>query len=196
MANRRLIELEDQIEDRYKRHVKNLILNGGNAKQAAVDAGFALSTAKARAAEWIRPTRDKSKKPLLFDYRAELLKDAQEVAGISVHSLLVELRSIAHSNITDIIQVNGGIRLTIKKDEEIPEVIKPAIQSISRTQTGITVKLYDKLEAIKMLLEFNRMSQDQGKQGSVVVDKIVFNVKGSQSKLLTKQDQNKHEKDS
>ena len=183
MASKQLRELEEQINDRDKEYCRQLVITKGNAKKAAINAGYAPSTAKARAAEWIRKTREDSLKPLLFDYYQLLLQDATTAIGISIESCLRELKSIAMSDITKVVKLNGGLKMTIKSTSEIPEDIKPAIASISKTSYGVVVKFHDKLGALRMLMDYLALTQDQGK-GSITIDKVEFNVKGSNSNLL------------
>lgn len=184
MASQRLRELEDLINDRDKEYCRQLVIKKGNCYKAALAAGFAKSTAKARSGEWVRKTKEDSKKPLLFEYYQLLLNDATTALGISIEGVLQELQSIAFSDITKVVKLNGGLKMTIKSTDEIPDDIKPAIASISKSSYGVTVKFHDKIEALKMLMDYLNLSNDKSK-GNITIDKIEFNVKGSQSKLLT-----------
>ena len=69
---------------------------------------------------------------------------------ITPEALLFQLRAIATTDATDLIQVEDG-QLVVTDTSRLTPSQKAAIASIEKGTGGIKVKLYDKLKALELL---------------------------------------------
>lgn len=183
------------------------VLEGMPISQAAKEAGFAESVAKARAHEWLPENREDSTKPLLWDYYTERARKKFRLHEITADNVLNELKLIAFSDLSNFVDWYNdselsddsnlrpeeiftklqGRSIRVKSRREIPKALLPAIQSISETKDGITIKLYNKLDALDKLMKYLKMIQPEAKQpfdGEQVPQKIDLVVNGTRSPLL------------
>jgi hypothetical protein len=79
----------------------------------------------------------------------------------------------------------SGYTLRLKWLEDIPPELMPAIQEIKQTRDGISVKLYNKLEALEMFAKYTRMyeAQDDNDKPTEIKELNII-VNGSKSPLL------------
>ena len=100
------------------------------------------------------------------------MKDTLKAIGVDEERVLRELRAIAFSRITDVME---GDAYTLKNLEEISDDAKAAIRQIKR-QEGKTFKvdvaMYDKIKALGKLAEYLGMEQssDAGGNLNIVVN--------------------------
>lgn len=185
MEKEKVKELEESLKEQEKLYCRLLVLHKGVARKAGEAAGYASTTARAQCPSWIRKKREDSKKPHLWDYYHYLLQDAVAAHDLNIRDVLGELKNIAFADILKIIEVADGYRIRVKSLDEIPTELRPAIQQVSRNSTGgITVKLYNKMDALKTLMDFISLDQDDGKKGQISIGDVHFTIKGSKSKLL------------
>ena len=71
--------------------------------------------------------------------------------AITPEALLFQLRAIATTDVTELLQVSGG-NLTVTDTASLTREQKAAIASIEKGTGGIKVKLYDKLKALELLI--------------------------------------------
>ena len=71
--------------------------------------------------------------------------------AITPEALLFQLRAIATTDATELLQVSGG-NLTVTDTASLTREQKAAIASIEKGTGGIKVKLYDKLKALELLI--------------------------------------------
>lgn len=144
----------DELTLRQRRFVDEYILNGGNGGKAAVKAGYSAAQADSQGARLLRSVKvctalAEARKRL--ERRHELKKDA----------LAEQLRRISFANLRDVVGWDGET-LTVRRFEDIPEEIHPAIESIEQTDRTfgkltvrtLKVKLVAKTPAIQ---ELNKM---------------------------------------
>ncbi len=117
-----------------------------NAQRAAATAGYSNYTdLKAQALLEL---------PAVKEYIALIQEHLRQRTGITREMLLRELMLIAFSNMSDYVSIvphNGESVLKLKNTTELtPEQLR-CIQSITRTTTGIQIKLHDKIDAIEKL---------------------------------------------
>lgn len=95
----------------------------------------------------------------------ELLKDAliqrlveryremlRETFGLDARSVIEEMKSIAFSNVMDVVEVGEEGDVNLRRGSEIPEAARAAISEISTTKDGVVkVRMHSKLDALKSL---------------------------------------------
>ncbi|MBE0538392.1 MAG: terminase small subunit [Ignavibacterium sp.] len=133
-----------------------------NPENAAKKAGYSDSVAHSKAYQWVSNSKI-NPKPQVKAFLDLMLKKREENLGISGARIDAELSKIAYSNITDILEKMGG-HINIKLLKELNEAEKHSIQEISETEVDGVItrklKLYNKLEAIKIMLK--RIGKDNG----------------------------------
>lgn len=118
-----------------------------NATQAAIRAGYSEKTARQIASEYLT-------KPHI---QAEIQKRQNRLQNkleITQERVLQELAAIAFANGADFAKVvNIGSLPTVEMipTEELSPEKLPAIAGIKATQTGVEVKLHDKVKALELL---------------------------------------------
>jgi len=93
------------------------LLEGMTVYDAAKDSGFAENTAKGGASTWIREDRDRSRKPHLWDYFQNLLKDKLRLHDITIENVLNELKIIGFSDLSHFIEI--PTREDIKREAQV-----------------------------------------------------------------------------
>jgi len=168
------------------------VLEGVSAREAGRRAGLSAKMAK-RSSEWIKSTRERSKKPYLWDiWRTEL--DAQlRILDTKTENIIRELCLIAFSSIDRFVELpsrtpdeTGAIRETIrvKYIEDIPKELIPSIASIKETKDGIEVKLHSKMDALDKLARITKLFNNEPQDEEPFGGEINIHVKGTKSPLL------------
>ena len=75
----------------------------------------------------------------------------QKKLEITQETVLQELAAIAFANGTDFVTVNRNGLLDIKATTDVPREKLPAIAGIKYNQTGVEIKLHDKVRALELL---------------------------------------------
>jgi hypothetical protein len=131
------------------------------------------------------PTRRDHKRKELFDakIRASMgYTDAEDKAILAQES---HLRDTLNGDEGKTSSYAPGQQLKLKAIEDIPEELIPAIQSIRETRDGLSIKLYDKLDALDKLARIMKLYESEDDDNkSVVIENFNVIVKGEKSELL------------
>lgn len=104
--------------------------------QAALQAGYKHSVADKVAYQWLGKTREESQYPHLWDYYEKLRTDNLRLYGVTIDSVVNELRTIAFSDITAYIDLPS---IEDQKREAL-------IERIQHAQNKVFVGMADELE--------------------------------------------------
>lgn len=127
--------------------------NGGNATQAAIEAGYSKDSAGSIGSENLT-------KPEITDYINKLQAQAIERSNITIDRVLVELAKIAFSDITDIMSWDeSGMKLL--PSSMIGPYHSAAIESIKQSKYGWEVKLHNKVSALEKLLDWLKAGNEK-----------------------------------
>lgn len=132
-----------------------------NATQAALRAGYSKKTAYSIGVENLR-------KP---EIQAEIQKRQNRLRNkleITQEKVLRELAAIAFANGSDFAKVvNIGSLPTVEMipADELPPEKLPAIAGIKTTQTGVEVKLHDKVKALELIGKYLSLFDGAAEQG-------------------------------
>ena len=132
-----------------------------NATQAALRAGYSKKTAYSIGVENLR-------KP---EIQAEIQKRQNRLRNkleITQEKVLRELAAIAFANGSDFAKVvNIGSLPTVEMipNDELPPEKLPAIAGIKTTQTGVEVKLHDKVKALELIGKYLSLFDGAAEQG-------------------------------
>lgn len=138
--------MANKLTPKQKRFVDEYLIDL-NAAQAAIRAGYNEKTARQIASEYLT-------KP---NIQAEIQKRQNRLQNkleITQERVLQELAAIAFANGSDFAKVvNDGLFPSVKMipTDELPADKLPAIAGIKSTQTGVEVKLHDKVKALELL---------------------------------------------
>lgn len=76
----------------------------------------------------------------------------RETFGLDARSVIEEMKSIAFSNVMDVVEVGEEGDVNLRRGSEIPEAARAAISEISTTKDGVVkVRMHSKLDALKSL---------------------------------------------
>lgn len=144
-----------------------------NGKAAAIRAGYSEKTANEQAA---RLLADPTVKAIVQDRLRKRKKNNEELAN----ALIQELTSIALSNVGDVLEFNEkGVK--VKPSSELELETLATISEVScvadKKSTKVSVKMHDKISAIRLLMQHLGMFEQQkmSTQGEVVIVKIPDN---------------------
>lgn len=118
-----------------------------DAKNAAIRAGYAVSTART-AAEWIHP--EHPTKPKLRDLIDQKIAERSRRTGITADRVLMELANVAFANITDFMDPQTG---TYRQNAKRNDTAAIASVKIKETQFGTEreIRLADRNRALELL---------------------------------------------
>lgn len=117
-----------------------------DAKNAALRAGFAYSTAR-NAAAWINP--ENPTKPALRKRIDQLIAEQSKRTGITADRVLLEIARVAFADISDVLDVD---KLCIR--EGLPRDRTAAVASVTigkGKNPKIEVRMADKMKAIELI---------------------------------------------
>lgn len=80
----------------------------------------------------------------------ELLEERKERWSQMVDRVLREYEKLAFVNIADILKVTGQ-KLTVEDFDKLSDDLKACIKKVKQTRDGITLELYDKVQALTMI---------------------------------------------
>ena len=132
-----------KLTEKQKRFVSEYLVDL-NATQAAIRAGYSAKTAEVIGYENLR-------KPQIMAAVAERQTQLSNKLEISQEKVLQELAAIAFANGTDFVTVTGAGLLDVKATSDVSKEKLPAIAGIKYSQTGIEIKLHDKVRALELL---------------------------------------------
>ncbi len=146
---------ESEISEKQRVFI-NEYLKDLNGKQAALRAGYSSKSAKVTASRML--TNDNLKREL-----SNRLKEIYDGYKDDQEKLLRELAIVGFARITDYIKIDDE-EILIKNEDEIPKEIIGAIAeiSISESKTGKkkSIKLHNKIEALKLLGNYHRIFEE------------------------------------
>lgn len=130
------------LKSKYKAFADAYLSNGGNACKAALAAGYSDSFAKAKSYQLL--DRD--------DIQEYIDKRRKQMAkrAVSPERVLLELAAIGFANATEVAKVEGG-KVIIRDTDQLGDNTRKAIASIKEGQSGIEVKMADKLKALELM---------------------------------------------
>ncbi len=117
-----------------------------NATQAYKRAGYAVkndNVAHASAQRMLRNATVKKEIERQIDLRKRKLK-------VTAEDVIDELIKVGFTNITDVVNVKEGFVIA-KDTDTLTENQQRAISEIKQTESGITIKMHNKLSALKLL---------------------------------------------
>jgi len=125
--------------------------------KAAMRAGYSHSMAHERCSQWIRATREDSKRPEMWDYSQQFIKAHTEAIGVTVEAIQQELAAIAFRDIKDFFNEDDTPKLV----HEIPDRARKSV-------SGVKVRRYyiGKGEDKELVLETEYKLED--KEGALV----------------------------
>jgi hypothetical protein len=135
------------------------------------------------------PTRNDLKRRELFD--AKVRKQMGYTSDPEDEAILADEKRLLADFVSDkddrTLSYAPGQQLKLKALEDIPEELIPAIQSIRETKDGLSIKLYDKLDALDKLARIAKLydAEDDANK-SVVIENLNVTVNGTKSNLLDK----------
>jgi phage terminase small subunit len=124
-----------------------------NGTQAAIRAGYSANSAAIQAARLL--INDNVRKAL-DEKRLEIAESSK----LKVSDVIDELKKIAFSDITQVISFNNS-KAKIKSSRKLSEDARKVIASVSQTQSGLTVKLHDKVKALELLGRYLNIFTDR-----------------------------------
>jgi len=89
-------------------------------------------------------------KPHAEERISELMEDRKQRTDIDADRVLSELAAVAFSNITDLLTWDADC-ITFRMPDDIPPDAVRAVAAMKNDRWGITVKLHNKLSALKLL---------------------------------------------
>lgn len=163
---------ETKLTEKQQRFCEEYVIDF-NATRAAKAAGYSVKTAYSIGHNLL-------KKIEIQTYISGITTDLAKTANISALGLLLELKKVAFSNITDL-KTSWS---EFKNLEDIPEEVKGAISEITHSKTTfgddgekltLKVKMHDKLRAIEKLttmLGFDKPTDEDANQhkGGVTIN--------------------------
>lgn len=135
-----------RLTDKQKKFINEYLIDL-NATQAAIRAGYSKKNAFKIGSELLQKTTVRAqlqKKQAQREQRTEITQD----------KVLKELANIAFANGTDytkVVKQNNELLVGIVPTEDLTEEQKSAVAGIKQTQTGIEIKLNDKLKALELI---------------------------------------------
>ena len=169
-----------------------LLHNGGNSLQAALSAGFPESVAHSHASQWVKPAREDSLKPDLWDLYNEYRNKRLSHLDVTEDRILTELARIAYFDPINMFDENGKL-LHIK---DMPEDTRRVIGGVEVMDTTflekiIKIKLAQKDGALAQLARIRGMNTDRIVNVHTfadLLDKVTDSA--SQEPLVTESDNN------
>lgn len=114
-----------------------------NGKQAAIRAGYSPKTAEAQAARLLSNVK-------VQDAVRDAMAKRERRTEVTADRVLRELAAIGFYDIADYAEINGG-SVILKATADIPRDKRAAIAGIKETQSGVEVKMADKLKALELI---------------------------------------------
>lgn len=190
------MKINDKVQGKKNRKISKkelqwlgYVLDGLNARDAGRKIGLSARSAKS-SSDWIRDTREKSKKPYLWDiWRNELDKQLR-ILDTSSGNILRELCLIAFSSIDQFVELptrtpdNSRESIRVRYREDIPKDLIPSIASIKETKDGIEVKLHSKMDALDKLARITKLFNQEPADEVPFGGEINIHVKGTKSPLM------------
>lgn len=129
-----------------------------NYAEAAIKAGYTKSTARAKAASWLKPG-SKHFKPELYNYCFEKMKEIEAKLDKKSQDVIQELWCIVDTNILEFFNFHYEVdENSPNKDRKMVMELKPLdqidgklLKELRATKFGYIVKTHDKMQALTAL---------------------------------------------
>ena len=152
-----------------------------NATQAAIRAGYSEKTAEVIGFENLR-------KPNIAEYIKKHMDKRQERTEITADRILKELALIAFSDQQDIVEVEEGGTILMKRFEDMPEGVSRTISDICEDRIiresadgsqavvhdKVKYKRYDKVKALELLMKHLGMLSEKLNLPTDYVFRIIY----------------------
>ena len=152
------------LTDKQKRFVAEYLIDL-NATQAAVRAGYSEKTAYSMGQRLLKNVEIQAA-------IAEAMKARSERTEITQDRVLNELAALGFYDVADFAAVEGG-HVVLKETAIIPKEKRIAIVAIKEGQSGIEVKLADKLRALEMIGKHLGMFTDKIEMKATITESDV-----------------------
>lgn len=144
-----------RLTDKQKRFCEEYLVDL-NATQAYVRAGYSTSDAHANACRMLSNA-------VIQAYIAKLRAQQSDRTAITADRVLEELAAIGFTRITDVVSFSEDT-ISIKDSGQLSDNVVAAIAEVTLTDSGkvkrTSVKMHDKMQALKMLAEHLGMYSD------------------------------------
>lgn len=156
----RLTERQKRFADEY---LKDL-----NATAAAGRAGYKDSNIG----------RQLITKPNVFAYIQKRIKDREQRTEITQDRVLQELAAIGFAKGTDYASIDDAGRVRLRPTNDLSQTQKAAVLGIKETQTGVEVRLADKVRALELLgRHLGLFDRDSNTDANGQLEKLLQGVK-------------------
>ena len=165
-TNREVVALSDALKPKYKAFADAYLSNGGNAYRAALTAKYSENFARAKSYQLL----DRED---IQDYINQRRKQMARRA-VSPERVLLELAAIGFANATEVAKIEGG-ELVLADTEDVPADTRKAIVGIKQGQSGIEIKMADKIKALELIgrnLGMWESAETNEQEGVTIVDDI------------------------
>lgn len=161
--------MSDGLNDKQKAFCREYIVDW-NASQAAIRAGYSEKTCRSQSSALLTKQNIKKQIKILTDEALGTQKEHLQ------YQVLNGLKSIAFTNITDVVNVVSG-RATVENTGDLEESAKYAIEEISETITkqgaSLKIKMHSKLKALELLGKYGGMFDDTMQvSGNLTIEQI------------------------
>lgn len=165
-TNREVVALSDALKPKYKAFADAYLSNGGNAYRAALTAKYSETFARAKSYQLL----DRAD---IQDYINQRRKQMARRA-VSPERVLLELAAIGFANATEVAKIEGG-EIVLADTEDVPADTRKAIVGIKQGQSGIEIKMADKIKALELIgrnLGMWESAETNEQEGVTIVDDI------------------------
>ncbi|WP_395150801.1 terminase small subunit [uncultured Allofournierella sp.] len=165
-TNREVAALSDALKPKYKAFADAYLSNGGNAYRAALTAKYSENFARAKSYQLL----DREDIQDYITYRRKQMARR----AVSPERVLLELAAIGFANATEVAKIEGG-ELVLADTEDVPADTRKAIVGIKQGQSGIEIKMADKIKALELIgrnLGMWESAETNEQEGVTIVDDI------------------------
>lgn len=153
--------------------VEAYIQNGGNARQAAISAGYSARSAGSIGHEIL-------KEPEVFAAIARRRAELQMSTAMTTEAILEELRKIAFADIRQVMTTDGKV----KPLSEWPDDIAKAVSSVEVGDGGrFKIRLWDKNSALEKAMRSLGMFKEDNAQRADALARLFSEIDGSTRSL-------------
>lgn len=166
---------KQKIDDRDLFFLQEYIENGQNAYQAALTAGFSETTALTHATTWIRPAREDSFKPLVWDLFMEHRNKRLTALDVTEDRILREYARAAFFDPRKLFRDDGTLKTVLEMDEDtamafknididepdnIPRILKRSYGDKLKALDGLATIMGMKKDDSKVVMNFTQIIQE------------------------------------
>ena len=164
-------------ETRRTLFIEAYLSNGGNVTDAALAAGFSPKAASSQGSRLLKHVKVRG---IIDSRRAEVIAKAEEDTGVSLASVLLELKAIVHSDLRRCFNKETGALLPVHlwPDEVARSMASVKVVEMAGGKEGDTpmyvkeVKLWDKNSAIEKAMKHLGAFENDNKQRAGIFDGV------------------------